>query len=49
MKQLHSIIKKMWGNNGRILAEYKFLKKFKNGDYNNYLEIEGLEHLEKIK
>ena len=48
-EERNSIINKMWGNYGRILAEYNFLKKFKNGDYNNYLEIEGLEHLEKIK
>ena len=48
-EERNSIINNMWGNYGRILAEYNFLKKFKNGDYNNYLEIEGLEHLEKIK
>ena len=48
-EERNSIINKMWGNYGRILAEYNFLKKFKNGDYNNYLEIQGLEHLEKIK
>ena len=48
-EERNSIINKMWGNYGRILAEYNFLKKFKNGDYDNYLEIEGLEHLEKIK
>ena len=48
-EERNSIINKMWGNYGRILAEYNFLKKFKNGDYNNYLKIEGLEHLEKIK
>jgi len=48
-EERNSIINNMWGNYGRILAEYNFLKKFKNGDYDNYLEIEGLEHLEKIK
>ena len=48
-EERNSIINNMWGNYGRILAEYNFLKKFKNGDYNNYLEIQGLEHLEKIK
>ena len=34
-EERNSIINKMWGNYGRILAEYNFLKKFKNGDYNN--------------
>jgi len=48
-EERNSIINNMYGNYGRILAEYNFLKKFKNGDYNNYLKIEGLEHLEKIK
>ena len=43
------IIKNMWGNYGRILAEYPFLKKFNNNDLKNYLEIEGQEHLDHIK
>ena len=44
-----TIIKKMWGNYGRILAEYPFLKKFKNNLLEQYIEIEGKEHLEEIK
>ena len=44
-----TIIKKMWGNYGRILAEYPFLKKFKNNSLEQYIEIEGKEHLEEIK
>ena len=43
------IIKKMWGNYGRILAEYPFLKKFKNNIFKKYIEIEGVNYLEEIK
>ena len=43
------IIKAMWGNYGRILAEYPYLKKFNENIYNNYISIEGLEYLEEIK
>jgi len=43
------IIKNMWGNYGRILAEYSFLKKFKNNTFKKYIEIEGINYLEEIK
>ena len=43
------IIKNMWGNYGRILAEYSFLKKFKNNTFRKYIEIEGNNYLEEIK
>jgi len=43
------IIKKMWGNYGRILGEYPYLKKFKNNIFKNYISIDGIEHLEEIK
>tara|TARA_Y100000590_G_C15703049_1_gene1007495 strand:- start:220 stop:1080 length:861 start_codon:yes stop_codon:yes gene_type:complete len=43
------LIKNMWGNYGRILAEYPFLKKFKKNIFKNYIQIEGLEYLEEIK
>jgi len=43
------IIKKMWGNYGRILAEYPFLVKFKNNTFEKYIKIEGIEYLEEIK
>lgn len=43
------IISNIYGNYGRILAEYPFLKEFRNGNLNNYIEIEGLHILEKIK
>ena len=37
------------GNYGRILAEYPFLKDFRNNNLSNYIEIDGIENLEKIK
>ena len=43
------IIKNMWGNYGRILAEYPYLKKFKNNTFKKYIEIEGTNYLEEIK
>ena len=39
------IIHEMWGNYGRILAEYPFLKSFSNSKLNKYIEIEGEEIL----
>jgi len=43
------IIRNMWGNYGRKLSEYPYLKKFKKNNLNNYIKIEGLEHLKEIK
>ena len=43
------IIRNMWGNYGRILSEYPYLKKFKKNNLNKYITIEGLEHLKEIK
>ena len=43
------IIKNMWGNYGRILAEYPFLKNFKNNTFKKYIAIEGLNYLDEIK
>ncbi len=43
------IIKKMWGNYGRILSEYVFLKDFRNGNLKDYIKITGLEYLNEIK
>ena len=43
------IIKNMWGNYGRILAEYPFLKNFKNNNFKKYVEIEGFNYLDEIK
>ena len=43
------IIQSMWENYGRILAEYVFLKDFRKEKLNDYLEIEGKEHLNKVR
>ena len=48
-KEREIIIKKMWGNYGRILSEYVFLSKFRKNNLNKYLEVEGLNFLEEIK
>ena len=44
-----SIINNMWGNYGRILSEYIYLKKFKKNNLNKFIEIEGLNYLNEIK
>ena len=48
-KDREEIVKNMWGNYGRILAEYPYLKHFKKKTLNNYIEIEGLNCLNEIK
>ena len=45
----NKIISKIYGNYGRILAEYPFLKAFRNSKLNKFIEIDGLENLNKIK
>ncbi len=47
--EINKIIKKMWGNYGRILAEYPYIPSFRKKKLDNYLMINGLENLEKIK
>ena len=44
-----SIISNMWSNYGRILSEYVYLKKFRNNQLNDFIEIEGLNYLDEIK
>ncbi len=39
----------MWKSYGKILAEYMFIKKFREIDSKNFLEIKGQEIIEKIK
>ena len=48
-KNYNKIISKVYGNYGRILAEYPFLKAFRNNKLNKFIEIDGLENLNKIK
>ena len=47
--EIEKIISNMWGNYGRILAEYPHIKKFKNNNLKNHIKINGLEILEDIK
>ena len=48
-ERIEEIIKKMWGNYGRILSEYVFMKDFRNGNLKDYIKITGLEYLNEIK
>ena len=48
-KELDEIIGNMWGNYGRILAEYPFIPSFRKKKLENFLEIEGVENLKRIK
>ena len=43
------IIKKMWGNYGRILSEYIFIKQFRKNKLNQFLTIKGSNILNEIK
>ena len=43
------LINSMWGNYGRILSEYIYLKKFRQNNLNQFIEIEGLNYLNEIK
>ena len=48
-ERVDEIIQKMWGNYGRILSEYVFMKDFRNGNLKDYINIKGLEYLKEIK
>ena len=39
----------MWENYGRIFADYASIKNFRNDKLEKFIEIEGIEVLEKIK
>jgi KDO2-lipid IV(A) lauroyltransferase len=47
--QVESLTKKMWSNYGRILAEYIFIKDFRNSKLQDNIEIKGQEILDNIK
>jgi KDO2-lipid IV(A) lauroyltransferase len=47
--EIKVISKKMWGNYGRILAEYVFIKDFRGPKFNNKIKVKGQEILDKIK
>ena len=48
-KKINFIIKNMWSNYGRILADYMFIKNFRTSKLKPYLQIEGKEIFEEIK
>ncbi len=48
-KDIEIIIKKMWKNYGRILAEYIFIKNFRNSKDEKFISVEGQEILNTIK
>jgi len=47
--ELNKIKKSMWNNYGRVLAEYMFLKGFRNNKLASNINLEGEEILKKIK
>ena len=47
--ELKTIINNMWGNYGRILSEYVFLKDFRKSKFQNNIKIFGQDVLEEIK
>tara|TARA_B100000795_G_scaffold81369_1_gene58667 strand:- start:4421 stop:5281 length:861 start_codon:yes stop_codon:yes gene_type:complete len=47
--EIKKISQKMWGNYGRILAEYIFIKEFRKTKLNNNIKIVGQEILDEIK
>ena len=48
-KEREIIAKNMWGNYGRILSEYIFIKHFRKNILSKFLEVEGSEILNEIK
>ena len=48
-KMRNNIIDEMWGNYGRILSEYPFIKDFDNNKLSNYLNIEGQDIIDELK
>ena len=47
--EIDIISKKMWGNYGKILAEYVFIKDFRGPKFNYKIKVKGQDVLEKIK
>ncbi len=39
----------IFGNYGRIFAEYSFIKNFRNGKLEKYIQVEGKQYLDEIK
>ena len=49
LEEINNIKKSMWNNYGRTLAEYMFLKGFRNNNLISNINVEGKEILEQIK
>ena len=47
-EEINHISKNMWKNYGRILAEYVFIKNFRNSNFKKYISVEGEEILSDI-
>ena len=47
--EIENISKRMWNNYGKILAEYIFIKDFRNTELQNNIEIKGQDILDEIK
>jgi KDO2-lipid IV(A) lauroyltransferase len=47
--ELKKIVNNMWGNYGRILSEYVFIKDFRESKSENIIQVEGQEILDQIK
>ena len=47
--EIKKIKGEMWGNYGRILAEYPYIPSFRKKKLDNFINIRGIENLEKIK
>ena len=47
--EISKTINGMWSNYGRILSDYVFIKNFRLGKLDQYIKIEGIEILERIK
>ncbi len=48
-KEIETITNNMWGNYGKILAEYVFIKNFRKSNLKDKIHIDGQEILENIK
>jgi len=48
-KSQKNLSDEMWGNYGRIFAEYMFIKDFRMGKLDQHIKINGLDYLDEIK
>ncbi|WP_415320654.1 lysophospholipid acyltransferase family protein [Candidatus Pelagibacter sp. Uisw_092] len=48
-EKVKNISKRMWGNYGKILAEYVFIKDFRESKLNKKIKVKGQEILDEIK